>query len=485
MSDTLNNGVERAGLNPIRLVLGGLMFSVLVVTLESIVITGASLLTGIAYHTWVYGDAGDVRHHLSVGGITALLYTLPFLLRDDYRVHKLLEEPRSVGRVFLVWNYVFFCLALIGFVTKTTEAFSRGSLMLFYVCGLAALIVLGTVTRRVLRALLAADRIERRRVMIVGSASEVSRIREEAGTGSADIRIAAAAALPILDPKSAGSEGGSHQDSLKAAVASARALHIDDVVIFTDWSRASEIQAIVKAFHDLPVGIHVGASNVIGPFTDARISRFAAMPAVSLTAPPLGMLQMFLKRALDVAASALALLLLAPVFVIVAALIRATSPGPVFFRQRRRGYNHREFRIWKFRTMTTMDDGNRIEQATKNDARVTWIGRTLRRTSIDELPQLFNVLSGEMSLVGPRPHAVAHDELFEQRIAAYARRLNVRPGITGWAQVNGCRGATATDEAMRRRVDHDLYYIDNWSIALDLYIIAKTVLSPKTFRNAH
>lgn len=485
MSDILNSGIERTSLTSVRLVVGGLMFSALVVTLESIVIIGTALLTGVAYHMWMYGDAGDISHYLSVGGITSLLYTLPFLLRDDYRVHKLLEEPRSVGRVFLVWNYVFFCLGLIGFLTKTTEAFSRGTLLLFYVCGIAAVIALGVLTRRVLRALLTADRIERRRVMIIGSTGEVNRIRDEAGIGHADIRITAAVALPIFGAGTANTVSGTQLDSLKAAVASARALHIDDVVIFTDWSRASEIQAIVKAFHDLPVGIHVGASNIIGPFTDARISRFAAMPAVSLTAPPLGMLQMFLKRLLDSIAAAAALILLSPVFLIVAALIKATSPGPVFFRQRRRGYNHREFRIWKFRTMTTMDDGNRIEQATKNDARVTWVGRLLRRSSIDELPQLFNVLAGEMSLVGPRPHAVAHDELYEQRIAAYARRLNVRPGITGWAQVNGCRGATTTDEAMRRRVDHDLYYIDNWSIALDLYIIAKTVLSPNTFRNAH
>ncbi|MEQ1576565.1 MAG: undecaprenyl-phosphate glucose phosphotransferase [Hyphomicrobium sp.] len=485
MSDILDKGLERASFSPMRLVLGGLMFSGLVVTCETSAITGASLLTGITYHNWVYGTPGDVSHYLSVGGITALLYTLPFLLRDDYRVHKILEEPRSVGRVFLVWNYVFFCLALIGFVTKTTEAFSRGSLLLFYAGGLATLLLLGILTRRGLRALLSADRIERRRLMIVGSASELNRIEADAGAIKADIRIAASVALPFLDTSTNNLASEAYADSLKAAVSQARALHIDDVVIFTDWSRANEIQSIVSAFQDLPVGIHVGASNLIGPFTDARISRFASMPAVSLTAPPLGLLQMFMKRALDTVASALALLLLSPVFVAVALLIKATSPGPVFFRQRRRGYNHREFRIWKFRTMTTMDDGNRIEQASKYDARVTWIGRILRRTSIDELPQLFNVLAGDMSLVGPRPHAVAHDQIFEQRIAAYARRLNVRPGITGWAQVNGCRGATSTDEAMRRRVDHDLYYIDNWSIALDLYIISLTVLSPKTFRNAH
>ena len=135
--------------------------------------------------------------------------------------------------------------------------------------------------------------------------------------------------------------------------------------------------------------------------------------------------------------------------------------------------------------MTTLEDGDTVHQATENDQRVTGIGRLLRRTSLDELPQLLNVLRGEMSLVRPRPHAVAHDRLFEKRIAQYPRRLNVKPGITGWAQVNGFRGATDTDEAMRRRVDHDLYYIDNCSVGFDLYILLLTLISPKASRNAY
>ena len=138
MTDIVDKSFERPRLGSVRVVLGGLVFSALVVTCESAVIIAASIATGTAYHLWAYGTSGQLSHYLSVGCITALLYTLPFLMRDDYRVHKLLEEPRSVGRVYLVWNYVFFCLALIGFVTKTTEAFSRGSLLLFYVCGLAS-----------------------------------------------------------------------------------------------------------------------------------------------------------------------------------------------------------------------------------------------------------------------------------------------------------------------------------------------------------
>ena len=191
------------------------------------------------------------------------------------------------------------------------------------------------------------------------------------------------------------------------------------------------------------------------------------------------------KRWFDLVVSAITLLLLAPLFAVIALAIKHESKGPVFFRQRRRGYNTAEFKIWKFRTMTTLEDGDVIEQVKQNDGRVTTVGRLLRRTSLDELPQLVNVLMGEMSLVGPRPHAVAHDRSFEKRIADYPRRLNVKPGITGWAQVNGFRGATMTDEAMRQRVDHDLFYIDNCSLGFDLYILLLTVISPKTSRNAH
>jgi len=184
------------------------------------------------------------------------------------------------------------------------------------------------------------------------------------------------------------------------------------------------------------------------------------------------------------AAAGLALLILSPLFAAIAVLIKIDSPGPVFFKQRRRGYNTEEFRIWKFRTMTSLDDGDVVVQASENDSRITTVGNFLRRTSLDELPQLINVLKGEMSLVGPRPHAVAHDRFFERRIALYPRRLNVKPGITGWAQVNGFRGETRTEEMMRQRVEHDLYYIDNCSLGFDLYILLLTLISPKASRNA-
>jgi exopolysaccharide biosynthesis polyprenyl glycosylphosphotransferase len=206
---------------------------------------------------------------------------------------------------------------------------------------------------------------------------------------------------------------------------------------------------------------------------------------ITIASPPLGPWQLLTKRVLDALVAGVALVLLAPLFAVIGILIKLSSPGPVFFLQRRSGYNGVEFRIFKFRTMVTLEDGDRITQASKGDPRVTKIGRILRRCNLDELPQLLNVLRGEMSMVGPRPHAVAHDREFARQIASYARRLNVPPGITGWAQVNGFRGPTRTTDVLCARIEHDLYYIENWSVHFDLYIVFLTLFSPNAYANTH
>jgi putative colanic acid biosynthesis UDP-glucose lipid carrier transferase len=188
------------------------------------------------------------------------------------------------------------------------------------------------------------------------------------------------------------------------------------------------------------------------------------------------------KRSLDILFAAAGLLVVAPLLLLIAVLIRLNSPGPALFRQTRKGLNGVPFRIYKFRSMRVQEDGPIIHQATRNDTRVTRIGRWLRRTSLDELPQLINVLQGEMSLVGPRPHALAHDEYYAREIPAYTARFAVRPGITGWAQVNGARGETPRILDMERRVALDLAYIRNASVRAYLKILVRTVLVEFTHR---
>ena len=185
--------------------------------------------------------------------------------------------------------------------------------------------------------------------------------------------------------------------------------------------------------------------------------------------------QALASRTLDILVSALALFALAPLLLLLALLIRLDSSGPVLFRQTRTGLNGRVFRIYKFRTMRVLEDGPEVRQATQGDARVTPVGRLLRRTHLDELPQLLNVLWGDMALVGPRPHALAHDEFYGREIPAYRLRFQVKPGMTGWAQVNGARGETPTLDHMQRRVDLDLAYVQHKSVALDLLILARTL----------
>jgi putative colanic acid biosynthesis UDP-glucose lipid carrier transferase len=191
------------------------------------------------------------------------------------------------------------------------------------------------------------------------------------------------------------------------------------------------------------------------------------------------------KRASDIALSLLILSAISPLLAIIALAVRIESPGPAIFRQRRYGLDGEEILVSKFRTMKVCEDGPEIRQVSRHDERLTRLGAFLRRTSLDELPQFFNVLQGRMSIVGPRPHAVAHNELYRKMINGYMMRHKVKPGITGWAQVNGCRGETDTVEKMKRRIDYDLAYMRGWSLALDLYIIVKTAILVVRDRNAY
>ena len=463
-----------------RFALSSTGFAAAAFIFELMSIVVVALATGVGYHLAAYGEVGIIENYTAVGSLAGLGYGLCFLIRDEYGIENLLEGRRSNGRLFLVWNLAFAGLAVIGFLTKSTALFSRGWLVLFYATGLMAAIALNTILHRSLSTLIERGLVMRRRLMIVGTEDEIARLERDVVDGAASVHVAARVALPANSLSEA-----EVAERLETAVSNARTLGIEDVVISSAWSHAEFIEKAIAAFSLLPVVIHLGAGGLIGRFKDARIARFGRATTLSLTREPLGAFGAMTKRSFDIALAGMALLLLSPLFAAIALAIKWDNPGPVFFRQRRRGYNLEEFAIWKFRTMTTLDDGDVVRQATQSDGRVTGIGRLLRKLSLDELPQLLNVLKGEMSLVGPRPHAVAHDRFFEKRIAMYPRRLNVKPGITGWAQVNGFRGATETDDAMSQRVAHDLYYIDNWSVMFDLHIIVLTVISRKAKSNAY
>ncbi|GEP01735.1 exopolysaccharide biosynthesis polyprenyl glycosylphosphotransferase [Methylobacterium haplocladii] len=271
-----------------------------------------------------------------------------------------------------------------------------------------------------------------------------------------------------------GGYGTEPADTARTAVPSSRLDNYDNAVIVLSDERASHetaasdvFQAVAKHRHYYIVST---AADGMAQRVDLRAIYSDALP--SADAPSCA--KSASKRALDILFSGLAIFFLLPLLCLIALSVKASSPGPVIFKQERQGLDGKKFSILKFRSMRVVPDQGDVRQAVKNDPRVTPLGRWLRKTSLDELPQLFNVLRGDMSIVGPRPHAVAHDEYYLSRVVGYARRRRVKPGITGWAQIKGARGETPRIEDMKNRVDHDLWYIDNWSISMDAVIIFLT-----------
>jgi Undecaprenyl-phosphate glucose phosphotransferase len=262
-------------------------------------------------------------------------------------------------------------------------------------------------------------------------------------------------------------------------------MHFDEVLIVVNWRRRREIDQMLIRLRRIAVPVRLLADAQLRAFIQQPICHVGTMLAVELQRPPLTRFDRVLKRLVDLLLAGVVLVVLAPLLLSVALFIKVDTSGPIFFRQKRIGFNGQSFWIFKFRTMSVLEDGLRVKQAMVNDARVTRVGRWLRWSSIDELPQLFNVLRGEMSLVGPRPHAEVHDNVFDAAVARYAWRKNVKPGITGWAQVNGSRGPTPDTESVSCRVNYDLWYMENWSLWLDLRILLCTLPILLGARNAY
>ena len=264
---------------------------------------------------------------------------------------------------------------------------------------------------------------------------------------------------------------------IRMLLAHARAGHVDDVVVAMPWSADRTVAATVETLKELPVNVYLGADLVGFDLTFRPvIGSFSQLSMFEVTQRPISGWNAALKKVFDYLFSSIALFILSPLLLIVAAAIKLDSRGPVFFMQQRLGFNNQPFSIYKFRSMyVDADRDGTVRQARRGDPRVTRVGRIIRATSVDELPQLFNVLDGSMSLVGPRPHALSHNEEYGRQIRGYFARHKVKPGITGWAQVNGLRGETAEIERMRQRVEHDVYYTENWSLLFDIKIIVMTM----------
>jgi Undecaprenyl-phosphate glucose phosphotransferase len=382
---------------------------------------------------------------------------------------------RGIGAVSLAFSIFITIL----FFTQFAEAYSRGSLI-FQVMGVGLTV---TSARALyyswLQAAFASNQIEARRVALVGDASHcfkfASRLKSSGAQTIGSFR------LPLINPK----DTVGTNETIREMISQLRALRADDIIVLATNDVMPTIFDFSAFLSELPLGIHIVPVDALNALASLQIAEFDSLQTIQVYRPPLSMFECSIKRAFDFTMALIGLIMLSPLFLIVSTAIKLDTPGPVFFRNTRHGFNNEKIRVLKFRSMTTIEDGDQFTQATRDDPRVTSIGRIIRRTNIDELPQLINVLRGEMSLVGPRPHATAHNALFDNVIAPFSRRHNVKPGITGWAQVNGCRGVTDALEKMQRRIEYDLYYIDNWSFLFDLKIIMMTLFSKRAYLNAY
>ncbi|ALA19977.1 hypothetical protein AL346_21065 (plasmid) [Chelatococcus sp. CO-6] len=416
------------------------------------------------YHAWWLGTPYPPDVALvfcaAVAGTTALL----IFERRGYEMPGLTGAGHARMRR-RTWLGVMVAAIVIAFATKLGGDLSRAAACIIALIGLGVLSLTGRLFGAVARFAQASGYLARSRVMLVGEQGRM--------TGFADAFNADALGLEVV-----GHVDAALFDAGPACRASvldfARRQAVEEVFVALPWTDDERIARILRGLAELPVAVHLCPDRIIGRLPEAKLRLLDGAAFLQLARPPLDSSEVAVKRCFDVAVAATVLVILAPLLLIIAVVVRLDSPGPALFRQRRHGFNRSSFVIYKFRTMTRMDDGPVIRQARRHDPRVTRIGRFLRRTSLDELPQLYNVLRGDMSLVGPRPHALAHDDYYDALIRSYARRHNVRPGITGWAQVNGCRGETDTIEKMRKRIDLDLFYADNWSFGFDLKILRMT-----------
>ncbi|MGY2050177.1 exopolysaccharide biosynthesis polyprenyl glycosylphosphotransferase [Methylobacterium sp. JK268] len=446
---------------------------------------GTMMTAQAVYHALVLQADVPVDTAVGAGLLLGLFVVLPNALRGEYSVESHLAGGPLLRRSVSLWLGAWALLLLVGFLTKTTGDVSRAAAVAAFVAGLPVLVATRAMSVAVVRRLVTPRSGTARRVHLIGYEDDIASFYANQDAGTLGLRVIGASYLRPV-PGEGGPEARQRQlrEDLDLAVSVVRFLRPDDIFVLVPWAEVEDVELCVDAFLRVPAALHLRPGKVMDRFSDLRLERVGRLTGLNVGRAPLTPVEVAVKRGFDLLVAGFALVVLSPLLAIIALLIRLDSPGPSLFRQKRYGFNQEAFSVFKFRTMRAEPEGT-FRQATRNDARITRIGRILRRSNLDELPQLLNVMRGDMSLVGPRPHAVAHDRSFEGRIALYARRHNVPPGITGWAQVNGLRGETQTDIAMQRRVEYDLYYIDNWSFWFDLKILAMTLVAPSAFRNAY
>ncbi len=419
-------------------------------------------------------DGAPAGAGLIVGGaFVAIAY-----FQGVYATYRLLSLVWQLRKAVINWLVSLTILALAAFLLKSTDNLSRGTFIIFAIVGALGLVSIRFAWQWALSTSFAKERLVDRKVSLLSLKPldfTSSRFKDLRKNGFDVVRH-----FVLADDHDA----SRWEKQIRDVIRQSRAADVDEYLLAVDWSELPLLQKLEHHLRAVPQPIRLLPDNSIADLVSRPFLPVSGTVAIEIQRPPLSVFERLQKPCLDIGLASFALVTLAPLLVTISVLIKLDSPGTVIFRQSRRGFNGKPFEIWKFRSMTVSENGQTITQATKRDARVTRLGRFLRMTSIDELPQLWNVLRGDMSLVGPRPHALAHDNYYDEIISNYVYRHHMKPGLTGWAQVNGFRGETPTIDLMEKRVEYDVWYVRNWSIWLDLKIMARSA-SAVIFQEAY
>ena len=425
-----------------------------------------------------------VHDHYRVMAFGTLLYLTLATAVGAYDVETLFVRRHRLTLIARSWGITAIFLVTLGFILKASAQISREWGLAWFFGTAAAL----WLTKTLFSALLnrtKANGVFDVRTAVFGGGEQAQRLVSYFRSRS-DLMLKLVARY---DDRTDDSDNSMpRKGGLAALLSSIRNSEVDQVIVALPWSSEQRVQEVVQQLALTPVRIRLAPDLVGFAYRDKPQAVLGGLPVLTLFDRPISGLDQSLKWIEDQLLSWGLVICLSPVLAAIAIAIKLDSRGPILFTQEREGFNDRRFRVYKFRSMTADDcDTGDIRQATEADPRVTRVGALLRRTSLDELPQLFNVIAGDMSLVGPRPHAPstkAGQRLFREVVTTYAARHRVKPGLTGWAQVNGWRGPTDTDEKIVKRLEHDLFYIDNWSVTFDLRILLRTLLVPIRGKNA-
>lgn len=449
----------------------------------------AAVVLGGVVPAWIYSVYGGVQLDwiLVLQSSLVAAFMVQVCLRvwglyDTRRMHDFPQDPACLLAALLIG-----ILGVLGLCLP--QAMRSVHMWVWYAAWLSASFTLILLVRLTAHALLrkytAEGRFEQH-IAVFGAGAIARRVKEHLTDKSLGVHFAG-----VYDDRMGqdriDNEGLTVNGKLEDLIKAAREDKIDQIIVALPQAADRRMADVARKLEQLPVSVHIVthiASDLVETTQAHAVSSLGPVGLMDVKAKPFSDWGPVVKKLEDYVLGGLLMLIALPLLPIIALAIRLDSPGPILFTQKRRGLNHKIFDVLKFRTMTVMEDGNDVRQVAAEDPRITRVGRVLRRTSLDELPQLWNVLRGEMSLVGPRPHALVHDDEYSEKLEEYAARHQVKPGITGLAQVKGWRGETGTTEKMKARVEHDIQYIKNWSLGLDLKILCQTIGAVISGKNA-